>query len=71
MLNLLHSSPFNTYKKIVYKLQNKFGLKVDRSKVSRFLVEKDFKWKGPQVVFQSYKGDQKSKLEFCKENGRV
>ena len=65
ILNLLHSSPFNTYKRIVYKLQNKFGLKVDRSTVSRFLVERDFKWKGPQVVFRNNEVDQKSRLEFC------
>ena len=69
ILNLLHSSPFNTSKRIVYKLQNKFGLKVDRSAVSRFLVERGFKWKGPQVVFRNNEVDQKSRLEFCKENG--
>ena len=55
---------------IVYKLQNKFGLKVDISLVSRFLVERGFKWKGPQVVFRNNEVDQKSRLEFCKENGR-
>ena len=68
ILNLLHSSPFNTSKRIVYKLQNKFGLKIDRSTVSRFLVERGFKWKGPQVVFRNNEVDQKSRLEFCKEN---
>ena len=71
ILNLLHSSPFNTSKRIVYKPQNKFGLKVDRSTVSRFLVERGFKWKGPQVVFRNNEVDQKSILEFCKENGRM
>ena len=65
ILNLLHSSPFKTSKRIVYKLQNKFGLKVDRSTVSRFLVERGFKWKGPQVVFRNNEVDQKSRLEFC------
>ena len=68
ILNLLHSSPFNTSKRIVYKLQNKFGLKVDRSTVSRFLVERGFKCKGSQVVFRNNEVDQKSRLEFCKEN---
>ena len=53
---------------IVYKLQNKFDLKVDRSTVSRFLVEKGFKWNGPQVVFRNNEVDKKSRLEFCKEN---
>ena len=47
ILNMLHSLPFNTSKRIVYKLQYKFGLKVDRSTVSRFLVERGFKWKEP------------------------
>ena len=55
ILNLLHSSPFNTYKRIVYKLQNKFDLKIDRSSVSRFLVEKGFKLKGPQVFSETMK----------------
>ena len=70
ILNLLHSSPFNTSKRIVKK-KNKFDLKVDRSTVSRFLVEKWLKWKGPQVVFRINEVDQKSRLEFCKENGRM
>ena len=68
ILNLLHSLPFNTSKRIVYKLQNKFGLKVYRSTVSRFLVERGFKWKGPLVVLRNNEVDQKSRLEFCKEN---
>ena len=71
ILNLLHSSPFNTSKRIVYKQLNKFDLKVDRSTVSRFLVVKGFKWKGPQVVFRNNEVDQKSRLEFCKENERM
>ena len=68
ILNLLHSSPFNTFQRTVYKLQNKFGLKVDRSTVSWFLVERGFKWKGLQVVFRNNEVDQKKRLEFCKEN---
>ena len=55
ILNLLHSSPFNTSKRIVYKLQNKFGLKVDRSTVSRFLVDRGFKWKGPKLFSETMK----------------
>ena len=43
-------------------------MKVDRSTVSRFLVERGFKWKGPQVVFRNNEVDQKSRLEFCKKN---
>ena len=43
-------------------------MKVERSTVSRFLVERGFKWKEPQVVFRNNEVDQKSRLEFCKEN---
>ena len=55
ILNLLHSSPFNTSKRIVYKLQNKFGLKADRSTVSRFLVKRVFKLKGPKLFSETMK----------------
>ena len=43
-------------------------MKVDRSTVSRFLVERGFKGKGSQVVFRNNEVDQKSRFEFCEEN---
>ena len=55
ILNLLHSLSFNTFKRIVYKLQNKFGLKVDRTSVSRFLVEKGFKYRDPKLFSETMK----------------
>ena len=44
ILKPLNDSPFNTCKRIVLKLKNKHGIEVDRTTISRFLVDKSFKW---------------------------
>ena len=53
ILKLLNYSPFNTCKRIALKLKNKYGIEVYRTTISRFLVDKGFKWKGPQIVFRN------------------
>ena len=52
ILKLLNDSPFNTCKRIALKLKNKHGIEVDRTTISRFFVDKGFKWKGPQIVLE-------------------
>ena len=52
IFKLLNDSPFNTCKRIALKLKNKHGIEVDRTTISRFLVVKCFKWKGPQIVLE-------------------
>ena len=47
ILKLLNDSPFNTCKRIALKLKNKHEIEVDMTTISRFLVDKGFKWKGP------------------------
>ena len=47
ILILLNDSLFNTCKRIALKLKSKHGIEVDRTTISRFLVDKGFKWKGP------------------------
>ena len=68
ILKLLNDSPFNTCKRIALKLKNKYGIEVDRTTISRFLVDKGFKWKGPQIVFRNNEQDQQNRLEFCLKN---
>ena len=68
ILKLLNDSPFNTCKRIALKLKNKHGIGVDRTTISRFLVDKGFKWKGPQIVFRNNEKDQQNRLEFCLKN---
>ena len=65
ILKLLNDSPFNTCKRITLKLKNKNGIEVDKTAISRFLVDKGFKWKGPQIVFRNNEQDQQNRLEFC------
>ena len=40
ILKLLNDSPFNTCKRIALKLKSKHGIEVDRTTISRFLVDK-------------------------------
>ena len=68
ILKLLNDSPFNTCKRIALKLKNKHGIEVDRTTISRFLVDKGFKWKGPQIVFRNNEQDMQNRLEFCLKN---
>ena len=68
ILKLLNYSPFNTCKRITLKLKNKHGIEVDRTTISRFLIDKGFKWKGHQIVFRNYEQDQQNRLEFCLKN---
>ena len=68
ILKLLNDSSFNTCKRIALKLKNKNGIEVDKTTISRFLVDKGFKWKGPQIVFRNNEQDQQNKLEFCLKN---
>ena len=68
ILKLLNYSPFNSSKRIALKLKNKHGYEVDRTTISRFLVDKGFKWKGPQIVFKNSERDQQNRLEFCLKN---
>ena len=68
ILKILNDSPFNTCKRIALKLKNKHGIEVDRTTISRFLVDKGFKWKGPQIVFRNNEQDQQNRLEFCLKN---
>ena len=62
IFKLLNNSPFNTCKRIAWKLKNKHGIEVDRTTISRFLVDKCFKWKGPQIVFRNNEQDQQNRL---------
>ena len=68
ILKLLNNSPFNTCKRIALKLKNKHGIEVERTTISRFLVDKGFKWKGPQIVFRNNEQDQQNRLEFSLKN---
>ena len=68
ILKFLNDSPFNTCKRIALKLKNKHGIEVDRTTISRFLVDKGFKWKGPQIVFRNNEQNQQNRLEFCLKN---
>ena len=58
ILKLLNYSPFNTCKRIALKLKSKHGIEVDKTTISRFLVDKSFKWKGPQIGFRNNEQDQ-------------
>ena len=68
ILKLLNDSPFNTWKRIALKLKKKHGIEVDRTTISKFLVDKGFKWKGPQIVFRNNEQDQQNRLKFCLKN---
>ena len=68
ILKLLNDSPFNTCKRIALKLKNKHWIEVDRTTISRFLIDKGFKWKGSQIVFRNNEQDQQNRLEFCLKN---
>ena len=68
IIKLLNDSPFNKCKRIALKLKNKHGIEVDRTTISRFLVDKGFKWKGSQIVFRNNEQDQQNKPEFCLKN---
>ena len=68
ILKLINDSPFNTCKRIALKLKNKNGIEVDKTTISRFLVDKGFKWKGPQIVFRNSEQDQQNRLEFYLKN---
>ena len=52
ILKLLNDSSFNTRKRIALKLKNKHEIEVDSTTISRFLVDKGFKWKVPQIVLE-------------------
>ena len=32
------------------------------------MIDKGFKWKGPQIVFRNNEQDQQNRLEFCQKN---
>ena len=38
------------------------------STISRFFVEKGYKWRGPQIVYRNNEQDQENRLEFCIKN---
>ena len=65
---LIADSPFNTSNRIAFKLKNNYEAEVHRSTISRFLVEKDYKWKGPQIVFRKSVQDQENRHRFCIKN---
>ena len=52
ILKLLNYSPFSTCKRIALKLKNKHGIEVDRTTISRFLVDKGFKWKDLRMFLE-------------------
>ena len=52
ILKLLNDSPFNTCKRIALKLKNKHGIEVDRTTISRFLIDKGFKWKDLRLFLE-------------------
>ena len=52
ILKLIADSPFNTSSRIALKLKNNYEVEVHRSTISRLLVEKGYKWKGPQIVYK-------------------
>ena len=67
ILKLITDSPFNTSNRIAIKLKNNYEVKEQlwsRSTISRFLVEKGYKWKGPQIVYINNEQDQENKLNF-------
>ena len=68
VLKLIADSPFNTSDRITIKLKNNYEVEVHRSTISRFLVEKGYKWKGPQIVYRNYEQDQENRLKFCIKN---
>ena len=55
ILKLIADSPFNTSNRIAIKLKNNYEVEVHRSTISRFLVEKGYKWKWPQIVYRNNK----------------
>ena len=68
ILKLLNDSPFNTCKRIALKLKNKHEIEVDRTTIFRFLVDKGFKWKEPQIVFRNNEQEKQNRLDFCLKN---
>ena len=68
ILKLIADSPFNTSNRIAIKLKNNYEVEVHRSTISRFLVEKGYKWRGPQIVYRNNEQDQENRLKFCIKN---
>ena len=64
ILKLLNDSPFNTCKRTALKLKNKHGIEVDRTTISRFLVDKGFEWKWPQIVLEITSKTSKIDISF-------
>ena len=64
----MNLSPFNTANRLASKLKSKYDWEVSRTTITRFLVQKWYKWKGPEIVFRNNEQDQKSRYEFCKKN---
>ena len=68
ILKLIADSPFNTSNRIAIKLKNNYEVEVHRSTISRFLVEKGYKWRGSQIVYRNNEQDQENRLKFCIKN---
>ena len=58
ILKLIADSPFNTLNRIALKLKSNYEVEVHKNTISRDLVERDYKWKGQQIVFRKSKQDQ-------------
>ena len=68
ILKFIADSPFNTSNRIAINPKNNYEVEVHRSTISRFLVEKGYKWNGPQIVYKNNQQDQENKLKFCIKN---
>ena len=68
ILKLIADSPFNTSNRIALRLKNNYEGEVHRSTISRFLVEKEYKWKSTQIVYRNNEQDKENRLKFCIKN---
>ena len=68
ILKLIADSPINTSSRIALKLKNNYEVEVHKSTISRFLIEKGYKWKGSQIVYRNNEQDQENRLKFCIKN---
>ena len=71
ILKPIADSSFNTSNRIAIKLKNNYEVEVHRSTISQFLVEKGYKWRGPQIVYKNNEQDQENRLKFCIKNKEI
>ena len=64
ILKLISDSPSNTLNRIALKLKKKYEVEVLRGIIFRFLVENDYKWKGPQILTETMSRTKRIDLNF-------